>query len=95
VGSFTFPYAIADQAVTAMEDLAARLRSVVNTHNDALSIAHEDFEGETRQQFDRDIAAAMDSLSTFARNLAGEADRLRSAIAYAHYLESLMQTTPP
>jgi hypothetical protein len=86
---------MAAHAVTAMEDLAARLRATVNTHNDALAIAHEDFEGETRSQFDLDFTGAMDSLLTFARTLDGEANGLRSTIAYAHYLESLMQPTPP
>jgi hypothetical protein len=95
VGSFVFPYAIAQQAVAAMDDLAARLRSLVHAHDDALTIAHEDFEGETRDQFDRDFATAMDTLSAFARYLDGDADDLRSTIALAHQLESLSQTSPP
>ena len=95
MGSFVFPYAIAEQAVATMEDLADRLRSVVNAHTDALAIAHQDFEGETREQLDRDFANEMDMLSTFARNLDGDADELRSTIATAHYLESLSETSPP
>jgi uncharacterized protein YukE len=95
VGSFVFPYAVAQQAVAAMEDLAARLRATVNAHNDALTIAHEDFEGETRDQFDRDFASAMDMLSTFARYLDSDASELRSTIATAHSLDALSQPSPP
>jgi uncharacterized protein YukE len=95
MGSFVFPYAVAQQAVAAMEDLAAQLRSVVNTHNDALTVAHQDFAGETRDQFDHDFSAAMDTLSTYARYLDTEADELRTTIAHAHYLESLSQVSTP
>jgi hypothetical protein len=95
VGSFVFPFAIAQQAVAAMEDLASRLRSVVDAHNDALSIAHQDFAGETREQFDRDVSLAMDTLLAYAGNVDGEADDLRATIARAHFVESLMQTSPP
>jgi hypothetical protein len=95
VGSFVFPYATAHQALVAMEDLASRLRSVVSAHNDALTIAHEDFTGETREQFDRDFGLAMDSLLAYASNLDVEADELRSTIARAHYVEALMATSTP
>jgi hypothetical protein len=95
VGTFVFPYAIAEQAVAAMEDLADRLRSVVNAHTDALTIAHQDFEGETREQLDREFANEMDTLSRFARYLDGDADELRWTIATAHYLESLSETSSP
>lgn len=95
MGSFVFPYATAQQAVAAMEDLATQLRSVVNAHNDALAVAHEDFEGETRDQFDRDFASSMDTLITFARYLDGDARDLRSTIASAHELDALTQTSAP
>ncbi|MEY2421016.1 MAG: hypothetical protein QOI95_1083 [Acidimicrobiaceae bacterium] len=78
-----------------MEDLATRLRAVVNAHDDALTIAHTDFQGETRDQFDRDFASTMDTLSAFARSLEGDADELRSTIATAHYFDALSQTSPP
>lgn len=95
MGSFVFPYATAHQALVAMEDLASRLRSVVTAHNNALTIAHEDFTGETREQFDRDLGLAMDSLLAYAGNLDTEAEALRSAIARAHYVESLMAVSTP
>ena len=95
MGSFEFPYTVAGQAVAAMEDLAAQLRATVNTHNDALTLAHEDFEGETREQFDRDFASGMDQLSAFARYLDADADELRSTIATAHYLDALSEASPP
>jgi len=88
VGSFVFPYAAAQQALTAMEDLAARLRSVIRTHDDALTSAHQDFEGETRDQFDRDFARGIAELSAFARLLDGDADELRWTISVAHRLEA-------
>ncbi|MEY2434256.1 MAG: hypothetical protein QOC92_3981 [Acidimicrobiaceae bacterium] len=94
MGSFVFPYAIANQAVTAMEDLAAQLRAAVDKHSDALTIAHEDFEGETRDQFDRDVATGLDMLSMFARFLDGEADALRATIVYAHVVEVRQASTP-
>jgi uncharacterized protein YukE len=95
MGSFVFPFAIAQQALGAMEDLATRLRSVVNAHNDALTIAHQDFQGETRDQFDRDFASAMDTLSAFARYIENDASELRSTISRAHHLDALSQTSPP
>jgi uncharacterized protein YukE len=95
MGSFVFPYAVAQQAATAMEDLAARLRSIVSTHDDALTIAHENFAGETRAQFDNDFVSAMDTLSTYAGYLDREAGELRSTIAHAHYLESESQVSAP
>ena len=95
MGSFVFPFAIAHQAVAAMDDLASRLRSVVNVHNDALTVAHQDFAGETRDQFDRDFSLAMDTLLAYAGNLDGEADDLRATIARARYLESLIPASTP
>jgi hypothetical protein len=95
MGSFVFPFAIAQQTVAAMEDLAARLLSVVNSHNDALPIAHQDFAGETRDQFDRDVSLAMDTLLAYAGNLDREADDLRATIASAHHVESLMESSTP
>ena len=55
MGSFVFPYAIAQQAAGAMDDLAERLRALVNTHDDALTDAHTNFSGDTRERFDRDL----------------------------------------
>ena len=94
MGSFVFPFAIADQAVAAMEDLAARLRGTVDTHDGALTIAHQDFEGETRDQFDRDFTAGMDELLRWARLLDGDADALRATIATARWLEQLSNASP-
>jgi uncharacterized protein YukE len=95
MGSFVFPYALAQQAAGAMDDLAARLRSVVGTHDDALTGAHTNFSGETRDQFDRDLSSALDTLSTFARYLDSDAQALRSTIATARRLEAESQDDPP
>jgi hypothetical protein len=92
VGSFVFPYSAAQQAVGAMEDLAARLRAFVTIHDGALDTAHVDFRGETRDQFDRDITSALDMLATFARYLDSDASELRSTISYAHRLEAAMSS---
>ena len=95
MGSFVFPYAIAEQAVAAMEDLASRLRAVITTHDTALTVAHHDFAGETREQFDRDFSSTMDALSSYARALDADADELRATLVTAHQLDSLSQATPP
>ena len=95
MGSFVFPYALAQQAVAAMDDLAALLRATVNTHDDALNRAHTNFSGATRDQFDRDLSATLDALSMFARYLDGDARSLRSTIATAHRLEAQMQVSAP
>ena len=87
MGSFEFPYALASQAVVVIDDLAARLRAVINTHDDALTSAQSHFSGATRDQFDRDLTSTLDALSMFARYLDGDAQSLRSTIATAHRLE--------
>lgn len=91
MGSFVFPYTLALQAIASMDHLATRLRAVINTHDDALTTAHTHFAGETRDQFDRDLASALDTLSMFARYLDGDVQSLRSTIAAAHRVEAQSQ----
>ena len=97
MSSFTFPFDAAARALDAMEGVASQLRSTVALHDGALSIAHQDFQGETRASFDRDVTSAMDELSMLARLITGDAERLRATIADAHRLEAAAATTatPP
>ena len=78
-----------------MDDLAERLRALVNTHDDARTDAHTNFSGDTRGRFDRDLTSALDALSMFARYLDGDAQSLRSTIATARRLEAESQDDPP
>ena len=93
--SFVFPFALAHTAVTEMEELAARVRSLVNVHDAAVVTAEVDFEGETRVRFDRDLAQQMDMLQSFARMLDGDAGSLRSTIASAQWLAALDEANNP
>lgn len=94
MGSFVFPFALAEQAVIGIEDLATQLRVAVSTHEQALVIARHDFAGVTRQQFDLDVSVALDSLRSFASMLAGDADALRDTIGVARWLDSLDEDRP-
>lgn len=92
--AFVFPFALATEAVSEMEAVSARLRAVVRMHDDALAGAHVDFEGATRQQFDADLADALDGLRSHAETLDRDADDLRDTIAVAQWLASLDQDDP-
>ena len=92
--AFVFPFALAAEAVSEMEAVAAHLRAVVNAHDGALAVAHQDFEGATREQFDTDIADALDGLRGQAATLDRDADALRDTIAVARWLEALSEQDP-
>lgn len=95
MGSFVFPFALAQSAIAEMEELATRVRSMINVHDNALAIAQVDFEGATRDQFDRDLAAQLDQMRTMASLLDGDADALRQTMAYARWRQQLDETDPP
>ncbi len=95
MGSFVFPFALAQSAAAEMDELATRVRFVINAHDSAIAIAHVDFEGATRDQFDSEFAAQLDEMRSLAQLLDGDADALRQTIVRARWLRQLEEQDHP
>lgn len=80
---FEFPFAEARAAIEALDACAERLVETVGTHRDAAAHARVDFEGDTRQEFDRTLQDTTEDLDRVVQRLREQAGDLEETVTLA------------
>jgi hypothetical protein len=84
---FSYPYAEAARARSAIVQAASRLQAMVRIHRLALPPALDGFEGRTRQEFEPRLAEVLEACEAHAEALLSQADLLDHELEVARRRE--------